>query len=446
MIKKVLKVLENGLMVMRLNSGILLVGVLVFAFPLLFLWVTQGFLITASNNIETIEKKRVNNMHFAYSSALKNHFTIEQLDAMTTDLLSSNSNPDVKSVRIINRDETGYKIITGNKKEESGTYLATTSLLYNLAFSENNDFLILNYIVDNNRTWHIYSRVKVGNDFMYIFTLHDFSIQDKTLTSRIQKSYFGLTWIFVFLISLAYWLYKQTNWQKNHSILEKQLEERDLFSNMIAHEFRSPLTAIKGYSSFLQESKTLSPEEVRFASNISNSASRLVVLVNDFLEVARLQSGKLKIEKSEIDLRDVLTSVTSDLKIMAEEKNLSLTYVTNKKPVMISTDGARMTQVLTNIISNSIKYTNSGEVVVECEDTPGEIILKVKDTGTGISAEDQQKLFAPFTRVGGVDQSSVIGTGLGMWITKQLVTLLDGKIGVESIKGVGTHVVIQFRT
>ena len=94
----------------------------------------------------------------------------------------------------------------------------------------------------------------------------------------------------------------------------------------------------------------------------------------------------------------------------------------------------------------AIKYTNKGTVEVECAQIPGEVTIRIKDTGTGISAEDQKKLFAPFTRVGGVDDTATTGTGLGMWITKQLVTLLGGTIGVESIKGVGTHIVINFRT
>jgi two-component system sensor histidine kinase EvgS len=96
-------------------------------------------------------------------------------------------------------------------------------------------------------------------------------------------------------------------------------------------------------------------------------------------------------------------------------------------------------------VSNSVKYTDSGEIELECQKKSTQLTIRIKDTGTGISAEDQKKLFAPFTRVGEVDESTVTGSGLGMWITKQFVSLLDGDIGVESIKGVGTHIVITFR-
>ena len=105
-----------------------------------------------------------------------------------------------------------------------------------------------------------------------------------------------------------------------------------------------------------------------------------------------------------------------------------------------------MTQVVTNIVTNAIKYTESGSVTLECAYKTNILTIKVKDTGTGISADDQQKLFAPFTRVGGVDDSAITGSGLGMWITKQLVELLGGSVGVESIEGIGTHIVMTFKS
>jgi hypothetical protein len=170
-----------------------------------------------------------------------------------------------------------------------------------------------------------------------------------------------------------------------------------------------------------------------------------VTLVNDFLEVARLQSGKLTIEPKSVDMRDILETVAESLNSLAVKKGLSLVYERPAKPIMVSTDPDRMQQVLINIVTNAIKYTDTGQVELECTSNSQRFVIKVKDTGMGISAEDQKKLFAPFTRVGGVDKTDTTGTGLGMWITRQLVGLLDGEIGVESIEGVGTHVVVTFR-
>jgi signal transduction histidine kinase len=214
---------------------------------------------------------------------------------------------------------------------------------------------------------------------------------------------------------------------------------------MIAHEFRTPLTAIKGYASFLEESNNLSDEEHRYIQNIRSSTERLVLLVNDFLEVARLQSGKIKLDIKSTDVSNVVERTINDLQPIAKEKNLKLVFDAPKNKINLDTDANRLVQVLTNIITNSLKYTEKGTVTVSVEEGYKTVSLIIKDTGTGISADDQKKLFAPFTRVGNVDKTNVTGTGLGMWITKQLVEFLGGTIGVESIRGVGTHIVITFK-
>jgi signal transduction histidine kinase len=294
------------------------------------------------------------------------------------------------------------------------------------------------------RTWQVFSSVEKEDVSYIIFSEHSFQLIDSVMLARQQLSYLGLSAIFLFLIGLAYWVNKQTQWEKRHEKLSKQMEERDLFSNMIAHEFRSPLTAIKGYASFLEESDSLQTEDKRFANNIRVSAERLVLLVNDFLEVARLQSGKMEFKEESVDVRDVLTKVTEDLQMTATDKDLQLVYEAPVQPILMKTDSARLTQVVTNIVSNSIKYTESGVIGLECTKEAAQLTIRIKDTGVGISAEDQKKLFAPFVRFGESDNSSTIGSGLGMWTTKQFVTLLGGKIGVESIQGMGTHVVVTF--
>lgn len=445
MISPFLHALSRGFRVMQTNSRMLLVAVLVFVFPVLFVWITQNFYTTAYDNIQTTNDHRIGTIHSALSTAIKNSSSDSQIfNELITDF--STVNKDITALRILSASDGKFLIEQAKDVLLIGTENPYSHLLTDVGFTDTRDFIRAEFIVDNHRIWQAFSRVDTPSGYRYIFSEHDFYQVDSVMAARRQQSYFGLTAIFAFLIVLAYWLNRQVNWQKNNDILAQQLEDRDMFSNMIAHEFRSPLTAIKGYASFLQESKTLNHDEIRFATNIRNASERLVVLVNDFLEVARLQSGKLTITEQSIDLRTVLQSVTADLKGMAEEKNLSLNLVPNKTPITMTTDAARMTQVLTNIVSNAIKYTNSGKVELECAQIPGEVTILVKDTGTGISAEDQQKLFAPFTRVGDVDSGSITGTGLGMWITKQLVSLLGGTIGIESIKGVGTHVVINFRT
>lgn len=445
MISKALKAIENGFNVMRFNSRLLLVGVLVFVFPILFLWTTQSFIKTANTNIETSEKRFVSLMQDSLASIYR---TTNKPDNIVASLIDSykKENLSVSRIVIIEKEDDKYKVVQSSNHELIGSYYERPELEKTVRVAVADSSSIFNFFVDGERYWQVYRLIETTDGrLLYLISEHNFSQIDSLMLSRQQDSYRILTAIFVFLIALAYWLNKQMYWKKLYDKSVVMLEERDMFSNMIAHEFRSPLTAIKGYASFLEESKDMSQDEIRFASNIRKSAERLVSLVSDFLEVARIQSGKMKIEKTEVDMREIISSVTDDLRIMAQDKGLELIFDKPLKPILMQTDPARMTQVMTNIITNAIKYTHQGKVVLDCTKIPGEVVVKVKDTGAGINAEDQQKLFSPFTRVGGADSSGETGTGLGMWITKQLVALLGGTIGIESIEGVGTHVVINFR-
>lgn len=443
MISALLTTLENGFTVIKSNTKLLLVAILVFVFPLLFIWITQEFFATAQSNITTAEKQRIGILHDALGAlVLQGNASLDTTREFITQVASDN--PDITQLRILEVQAGEFSVVSAYQTELEGKLDPNADSFKQLPLTANDAPLIFPLSINGVRTWQVFRSVETADTEYIIFSEHQFRQADSVMLARKQQSYFGLTAIFIFLMALAYWLNRQIHWRAAYEDMKRKMHERDLFSNMIAHEFRAPLTAIKGYASLLQESETLDNENKRFAETIRMSAERLVYLVSDFLEVARLQSGKLKITKQEVDIRDTIERVVADVEPLATEHGLTVSYNRAKAPIRLTTDEDRLIQVLTNIISNSLKYTKQGGVEVVCEDSSRKLTIRIKDTGMGISAEDQAKLFAPFTRVGGVDQTDTTGTGLGMWITKQLVTLLDGRIGVESIKGVGTHIVISF--
>lgn len=436
--------LETGFTAMRLNSRMFFIAILVFIFPLLFIWISQSFFVTAYNNIHTAERARVGMVHDVLAATLLTSLNNQAtFDTVIQSIVSNNT--DIDKLRVYRETDNGLLVVAAAQKELVGTYDASAETLKKLGFSDDLSFQQIEFLVDGDRVWQNYQRTEVDATYYYIFSEFNLSQIDSVMSYRRQQSYFGLTGIFLFLISLAYWVHKQTDWKKRHALLSTQIQERDLFSNMIAHEFRSPLTAIKGYASFLEESDTVRGEENRYAANIKRSAEHLVALVNDFLEVARIQSGKLQIHTQPIDIRTVISTAIENLTGMAKEKGLSLTLEDKGQPVIVNTDESRLLQVLTNVITNAIKYTEQGSVTISYTIDYDSVIIRIMDTGMGISAEDQKKLFAPFTRVGGVDATTVTGTGLGMYITKQLIELLKGTVGVESIKGIGSHIVLTFK-
>lgn len=446
MISELLQILERGFKIMRLSSRMFLVGILVFVFPLLYIWAAQNFYSAAYDNVQTVLKYEVGIVSDSLQAVLvSTNADKDVLNAAIKVIMSENveTDPvDITAIRVYTETTNGMVVLAADRDELVGKFDPAAEDLKEMGFTKTTPFHQRESVSNDNRIWSAFKRVEVNNHFYYITSEYNLAQLDKTMAFRKQQSYLGLTGIFLFLIALAYWLNRQVHWEKRYEKQVELLSERDLFSNMIAHEFRSPLTAIKGYASFLEESQSLQPDERRFVGNIRQSAEHLVALVSDFLEVARLQAGKLKIEKQEIDIRTVVFTVLENLRGMATEKGLQLEVDPALDPIMFKTDPARLQQVLTNLVTNSIKYTQTGSIRLRCSVDYRAVSIRVMDTGMGISAEDQQKLFAPFTRVGGVDASSVTGTGLGMYITKQLVTLLGGTIGVESIKGVGSHVVV----
>jgi signal transduction histidine kinase len=172
------------------------------------------------------------------------------------------------------------------------------------------------------------------------------------------------------------------------------------------------------------------------------ASERLILIINDLLDVARIQSGKLAVKRESVALSAIVRAVVQEMIPLAREKGIEMSTEGVHSDIAIIADEKRLHQALTNLVSNAIKYTKEGTIALSLEKRTDRVELRVKDTGMGISSENQKNLFAPFFRVDSAATSSITGTGLGMWITKQLVELMGGSIGVESIRDVGTHVVV----
>ncbi|MBU0504567.1 HAMP domain-containing histidine kinase, partial [bacterium] len=162
---------------------------------------------------------------------------------------------------------------------------------------------------------------------------------------------------------------------------------------------------------------------------------------------SRIEQGRLAIEASPQDISQTIKDIMAELSIQSKVKNLELKYQphTEKLP-LLNIDNERFKQVLINLIGNSIKYTEKGQVeVITSEKNNGKTLeIKIKDTGIGMSAQDRERLFQKFYRVQTEKTKNITGTGLGLWITKQIIELMKGKIMIDSMEGVGTQVSLQF--
>lgn len=233
----------------------------------------------------------------------------------------------------------------------------------------------------------------------------------------------------------------------DYATLYKKLEEidkmKDDFVSLAAHELRSPLTIIRGYVDIIVGDSAIAPEQKKVLSQIDTAAQQLNVLIGDILDVAKLQEGRMSFNKKTMDVSEVIASVTDAFMQPAKEKGLGLFYARTPLPP-ISVDPDRFRQVMINLVGNAIKYTPKGEVRVVAYAEKGFVRVRVSDTGMGMTAEEQEKLFQKFYRVKNKDTERITGTGLGLWITERIVRAMQGTITVESIKWKGTDFIVSF--
>ncbi|MCP8890302.1 ATP-binding protein [Sphingomonas faeni] len=205
----------------------------------------------------------------------------------------------------------------------------------------------------------------------------------------------------------------------------------------VSHEIRSPLNVIYGYAQLLERDDTLSGAEV--GTIIRRSAEHVTNLVEGLLEISRIESGVLTIRSDLIDIRGLLDHIVDMFRMQAAAKGLTLTLdVEDRLPAQVKADEKRLRQILINLVSNAIKYTQSGSVAVKVRYRSQVADIEVRDTGIGIAAGDLDRVFEPFERGNSAEAQSQPGIGLGLAITRVLASVLGGDIAVESTPGVGS--------
>jgi PAS domain S-box-containing protein len=221
------------------------------------------------------------------------------------------------------------------------------------------------------------------------------------------------------------------------------------FVSTVSHELRTPMTSIKGYADLLLMGAvgSLTGEQERFLTIIKSNTDRLTLLVNDLLDISRIESGRLILTPRVVHVGDLVTQVITAMEARAIERDLDLRADLPSVLPEVFVDPDRVIQILTNLVGNACRYTPSGgKVVVSARMRDNEIHVSVRDTGIGISEEDQQRLFSRFFRSEDPLVQEAPGTGLGLSITKSLVEMHGGRIWVESELGKGSTFIFSLPT
>jgi signal transduction histidine kinase len=213
------------------------------------------------------------------------------------------------------------------------------------------------------------------------------------------------------------------------------------FVSIVSHELKLPMTSIKGYSDLMLTGATgvLNENQTNFLTTIRNNVNRMATLVSDLADISRIESGNLRVESRAVPVWDVIDEVITLTKTQVEQKQQQLTLDVSNELPKAWCDRNRLSQILTNLVSNANKYTSAnGRIEVQAHTVDDMIQISVKDDGLGMTEEDQQKLFSNFFRSTDEKVREAPGTGLGLSITKNLIELQGGRIWFESEYRKGT--------
>ncbi len=222
-------------------------------------------------------------------------------------------------------------------------------------------------------------------------------------------------------------------------IAEAASTAKSRFVTGMSHELRTPLNSILGYAQILQKDQGMPAHRLEAVSVIRRSGDHLLSLIDGLLDIARIEAGRLRLDRSELQFADFLDQIERMFRLQAEQKGLRFKYeVSGRLPQAVHADAKRLRQILMNLVGNAVKFTDSGSVTLRVAYRRELAYFDIEDTGPGIAPEDMERIFLPFERGGSEGRNAEGGTGLGLTITRLLIDLMGGDIVARSEPGKGS--------
>lgn len=439
-------ILKAGISRLKQNPQLLWSIFVAFVIFVAFIFISERFIKIAQDAQDRLINVRVGSIHDTLAEYVYDVDSVE-LNKMLENIKESNNTIiDFRVVSISESNKDEY-IVASVNPDEVGSKKTEKNQLVSFALIDPDNSYTTEFFEEDERKYITIRAFKnpLGEVVGYIETKQTLSEADNTINENIRKN------ILVFVIVLIFVMFLFLRHAKiiDYISLYKKLKEvdslKDDFISMASHELKSPLAVIRGYAEFLRDARELSDQNKEYARRIDVSSKQLTDLVEDMLDVSRIEQERMKFEMVEFEIVSFLKEQFENFKMQAEEKGLELIFEVDGESQNISLDKNKLRQIYINLLSNSVKYTKEGSVTSKIIiNKDKEIEIRVSDTGIGMTQEEVANLFSKFFRVKNKDTEEVSGTGLGLWITKQLVEKMGGKISVESIKGKGTDFVVVF--
>jgi signal transduction histidine kinase len=441
------ELLKKGLNFVRENPRIIYSLFLVFVIPLAISFNTYYVVDRFEKNLDTIIQSKAvlaeNLINLVARDAVGKN---EDLENLVREIKKGNDEIEYFKIFSFDKEKEIFTTLASTESGEISQQASPTQQVQNLLAWNQPQGIALLDSNDRGRFWNVTKAVKGGNGEKLALVSLSFSLadSDKLVNQTINYSYLILIVTILIVLLLVANNARLFGYALTLTKLKEIDKMKDTFISMASHELKAPLISMKGNVEFLEEdfAPHLNEQGKHYIENIGNSVERLEMLVGDILEVSRLEGNRIPINISEVEASQIIEKSVEEVKPQAVRKGLALNYAPVNLP-RIKTDSDRAKQIIINLISNAVKYTVQGKVEILTEVKDKNLLVTVADTGVGISSEDQAKLFQKFSRVYNEETKMVSGTGLGLWISRELARKMGGDITVESIRGVGSHFTLR---
>ena len=352
---------------------------------------------------------------------------------------------NVKSISVLDKQNEDFVTIASINKEEIGNKIDSNDTSFYVLSWYQNEAIATYRAIGTERYWMVNMPLtdKDGNKKL----IANVWVSLTDIDNMMSGTQMTAIWILLASVVVVILLLVSNSRLYEFSLLYTKLREvdqmKDDFISVASHELRTPLTAIKGYLSMILDEETKNKlstaEKNKMLLGAASSTDRLSGLVSDILDVSRIEQGRITLNMESYNISEMVDKVVDGLKLEAEKKGLKIIEHYAKSNVNALVDKDKFSQIIINLVGNAIKYSREGEIEISVENETGNIKIVVRDTGIGMDEEERKNLFTKFYRVQNDDTKDIVGTGLGLWITKQLVESMNGKIMVDSIKEVGSQ-------
>lgn len=452
--------LKNALVFIRDNPAILFSLALMIFIPLaLYFYVSftvQFFKTAAENEINSHSYTARDVLALLAEgeipvSGAANASAIQQ---RINDVVANDTN--LKNIRVIIKEGKEYKAIAAQNSDAVGKIIDVTPSLNGeslIAYSwvNGNEDVASEIEIDNEkyrRIIKVFANEKSGE--VYALACADIPVSQtiNALTGAIYRGYFIMGLIIFLSLLLIFQHTRLFSYVTLSKDLQRKNTAKDNFIRMATHELRAPVTVLNAYMESLKEdlAGALNEDQQKYVDRMALSVKNLSDLMADILEVSHLEQGRTDFAPEIIAPEEVIKEIVDGLMFKAEEKKLKLTFEKGDFSHKINVNPVCFKRIVNNLVENSIKYTPAGRVTVSimAQTAKKRCVITIQDTGFGISAEGQKELFSQFYRVKTQENAGIPGTGLGLWMSREMARKMDGDIMLESIEKMGSKFFVFF--